>query len=90
MRTNAEDFGLVSYDPGFLNTAACRSSITYIDGDRGILLYRGYPIEQIAGHATFMQVAYLVLYGELPTAQQLATFQAAVTRDSHVPDGIVS
>jgi len=89
IRTNAEEFGLVSYDPGFLNTAACRSSITYIDGDRGILLYRGYPIEQIAGHATFMQVAYLVLYGELPTPEQLAMFQAAITRDSTVPDGIV-
>src|SRR5215211_9368998 len=66
MRTDPEDFGLISYDPGFLNTACCRSAITYIDGDRGILLYRGYPIEQIAGHATFMEVAYLILHGELP------------------------
>jgi len=90
IRTDAEDFGLVSYDPGFLNTASCRSAITYIDGDRGILLYRGYPIEQIAGHTTFLDVAYLILYGELPTAQQLADFQQAVARDSAVPDGIVA
>jgi citrate synthase len=89
IRTGDEDFGLVSYDPGFLNTACCRSAITYIDGDRGILLYRGYPIEQIAGHARFLDVAYLVLYGELPTAEQSSEFQRAITQDSTVPEGIV-
>src|SRR5579884_364279 len=90
IRTGPDDFGLMSYDPGFLNTASCRSAVTYIDGDRGILLYRGYPIEQIAGHATFLDVAYLILYGELPTPQQLAEFQRAVARDSAIPDGIVA
>lgn len=63
--------GLVSLDPGFVNTASCTSAITYIDGDHGILRYRGYPIEQLAGHSTFLEVAYLLIYGELPTAEQL-------------------
>lgn len=89
IRVDPDEFGLVSYDPGFTNTASCRSSITYIDGDRGILRYRGYPIEEIAGHATFLEVAYLLLYGELPTAAQSAEFAAAVARDASVPDGIV-
>src|SRR5687768_18504056 len=62
----AEDDGLVSYDPGFMNTASCQSKITYIDGDRGILRYRGYPIEQIAEKSTYLETAYLTLYGELP------------------------
>ena len=60
--------GLLSYDPAFLNTASCRSTITYIDGDAGILRYRGYPIEQVAEQAGFLETAYLVLEGELPTA----------------------
>jgi citrate synthase len=63
--------GLATYDPGFVNTASCRSSITYIDGDVGILEYRGYPIEQLAEHSTFLEVAYLLLHGELPTQTQL-------------------
>ena len=60
--------GLVTYDPGFVNTASCSSEITYIDGDAGILRYRGYPIDQLAEHATFLEVSYLLIYGELPTA----------------------
>ena len=71
IKTSGEDFGMVSYDPAFLNTAACQSSITYIDGDKGILRYRGYPIEQLAEKCTFLEVAYLVLHGELPTEIQL-------------------
>jgi len=64
------DFGLMTYDPAFTNTAACRSKITMIDGDRGILNYRGYPIEQLAEHSTYLETAYLILYGELPSRQQ--------------------
>jgi len=71
IKEDAEDFGLMTYDPAFMNTASCRSSITYIDGDRGILQYRGYPIEELAEKCTFMEVAYLVLNGELPNPAQL-------------------
>src|SRR6187551_2163063 len=62
--------GLATYDPGFVNTASCRSAITFIDGDEGILEYRGYPIEQLAEHSTFLEVAYLLINGELPTQTQ--------------------
>src|SRR5690349_5319413 len=68
--------GDVTFDPGFVNTATCTSDITYIDGDAGILRYRGYPIEQLAEHSTFIEVSYLLMYGELPTADQLADFSA--------------
>ena len=71
IRVNPDDFGLMAYDPGYGNTAAAKSAITYIDGDKGILLYRGYPIEQLAEHSTFLEVAYLLLNGELPTQAQL-------------------
>src|SRR3954452_15488475 len=64
---DAEDFGLMTYDPAFMNTASCKSTITYIDGDKGILEYRGYPIEQLAEQSTYLEVAYLLLHGELPT-----------------------
>src|SRR5918997_3755799 len=67
----SDDDGLVSYDPGFMNTAACHSRITYIDGDKGILRYRGYPIEQLAEQASFLETAYLLIEGELPTKAQL-------------------
>jgi citrate synthase len=80
IRTGADDFGLMSYDPAFLNTASCRSAITFIDGDKGILRYRGYPIEQLAEKCTFLEVAYLILYGELPTELQLKNFVASVTQ----------
>ena len=70
IKTDPEDFGLMTYDPAFMNTASCKSSITFIDGDRGILRYRGYDIETLAEHCTYLQVAYLLLYGELPTPQQ--------------------
>src|SRR6202166_3264192 len=65
------DFGLMTYDPAFMNTANCRSAITYIDGDKSILLYRGYPIEQLAEGSDFLETAYLILFGELPTEAQL-------------------
>ncbi len=70
--------GHVTYDPGFVNTAACASSITYIDGDAGILRYRGYPIDQLAEHSTFLEVAYLLIYGELPDAAQFSAFSDRV------------
>ena len=72
--------GLVTYDPGFVNTANCSSNITYIDGDAGILRYRGYPIDQLAEHATFAEVSYLLIYGELPSETQLAEFTAKIKR----------
>jgi citrate synthase len=71
IKENADDFGLMTYDPAFMNTASCRSSITYIDGDRGILRYRGYPIEELAEKCTFLEVAYLLLNGELPNESEL-------------------
>jgi len=83
-----EDDGLVVYDPGFMNTASCQSRITYIDGDRGILRYRGYPIEQIAEQSTYLETAYLVLNGELPTASQLADFTHNVTFHSIIHENI--
>jgi citrate synthase len=73
-----KETGHVAYDPGFVNTATCRSAITYIDGDAGILRYRGYPIEQLAAHSTFTEVSYLLIYGELPTADELKTFEADI------------
>jgi citrate synthase len=72
------DTGFVTYDPGFVNTAACTSAITYIDGDAGILRYRGYPIEQLAEKSSFIEVSYLLMYGELPTAAQLTEFSDRV------------
>src|SRR3974377_1541035 len=70
VKTGPGDFGLMTYDPAFMNTASCQSAITYIDGDKGILRYRGYPIEQLAEKCTFLEVAYLILHGELPTEEQ--------------------
>ncbi|GAB3146101.1 citrate synthase [Micromonospora sonneratiae] len=77
-----KETGLVTYDPGFVNTAACSSEITYIDGDAGILRYRGYPIEQLAEKSTFLEVSYLLVYGQLPTEQQLADFAERIRRHS--------
>src|SRR3979411_3460144 len=70
IKTGPEDFWRMTYDPAFMNTASCRSSITFIDGDRGILRYRGYPIEVLAEKCTYLEVAYLLLYGELPNRKQ--------------------
>ena len=79
IKTGSEDFGLMTYDPAFMNTASCRSAITYIDGDKGILRYRGYPIEVLAEHCTYLEVAYLILFGELPTATQLKEWVYEIT-----------
>src|SRR5213594_3865891 len=70
IKTSPEDFGLMTYDPAFTNTAACRSRITFIDGDKGILLYRGYPIQELAETSNYLETAYLILNGELPKRAQ--------------------
>ena len=80
IKVNPDDFGLMSYDPAFLNTAACHSKITFIDGAKGILRYRGYPIEQLAEQATFVETAYLLLHGELPTETELGTWNDDLSR----------
>ena len=67
IKVSEDDFGLMTYDPAFMNTASCKSRITFIDGDKGILEYRGYPIDQLAEKSTYLEVAYLLLHGELPT-----------------------
>ncbi|HKA58396.1 MAG TPA: citrate synthase, partial [Gemmatimonadales bacterium] len=82
------DFGLLSYDPAYLNTAACRSAISYIDGDRGILRYRGYPIEQLAEQSTFLETAYLLLHGELPAAAELDAWVYQVTHHTIIHENI--
>src|SRR5579884_1533573 len=80
IKAGPDDPGLMTYDPGFLNTAACKSAITYIDGDQGILRYRGYPIEQLAERGSFLETAYLLAHGELPNAEELRTFQHDITQ----------
>jgi citrate synthase len=79
IKTDPADFGLMTYDPGYLNTASCKSSITFIDGDRGILHYRGYPIEQLAEKSNFLETAYLIMYGELPTRAQFEEWRYQIT-----------
>ena len=79
IKTGPEDFGLMTYDPAFMNTASCKSAITYIDGDKGILRYRGYPIEVLAEHCTYLEVAYLILFGDLPAAAQLKDWVFDIT-----------
>jgi citrate synthase len=79
IRAGDDDPGLMTYDPGFMNTASCKSRITYIDGDKGILNYRGYPIEQLAEKSTFLETAYLLLFGELPNEKQLKEWKYNIT-----------
>jgi len=88
LKLDPTDYGLLSYDPAFTNTASTRSAISYLDGDEGILLYRGYPIEQIAQHSTFLETAYLILNGELPTKTQLEAWQKAITLHTMVHENI--
>ena len=88
IRAGDGDSGLLSYDPAFGNTAACRSAITFIDGDKGILRYRGYPIEQLAEKSTFLEVAYLILKGELPTASHLKAFVHNITHHTIIHENI--
>jgi citrate synthase len=79
IKVQEDDFGLVTYDPAYQNTAACKSAITYIDGDKGVLLYRGYPIEQLAEGSNYLETAYLILFGELPTASQMESWNKEIT-----------
>ena len=88
IKADEKDFGVTSYDPAFLNTAACESKITFIDGDQGILRYRGYPIEQLAEKSTYIESAYLLLYGELPNAEQLATFRAKIAKHTFIHENM--
>jgi citrate synthase len=88
IKVDAEDFGLMSYDPAFKNTASTKSYITYIDGDKGILEYRGYPIEQLAETCTYLEVAYLILNGELPTQSQLDTWKKDITNHTLIHESI--
>ncbi|HVV57113.1 MAG TPA: citrate synthase [Gaiellaceae bacterium] len=84
IKTSDDDFGLMSYDPAYMATSSCRSAITYIDGDKGILRYRGYPIEQVAEDATFLEVAYLLSEGELPNREQLAQWEEDIRLHTYV------
>jgi citrate synthase len=88
IKVNEGDFGLMTYDPAFTNTASCRSSITYIDGDAGVLEHRGYPIEQLCEHSTYLEVAYLLVYGELPTRDQLDEWIFEITHHTFVHENI--
>ena len=88
IRVNDDDFGMMTYDPGFSNTASTRSTITYIDGSKGILEYRGYPIEQLAERSNFIEVAYLVLHGELPQASELDQFTYDIKSHTNVHENI--
>ncbi len=88
IKTGPDDFGLMAYDPAFMNTAACTSKITMIDGDKGILNYRGYPIEQLAEHSTYIETAYLILYGELPTKTQYEEWVHNITHHTILHENI--
>jgi citrate synthase len=88
IKTGADDFGMLSYDPAYLNTAACRSAISYIDGDRGILRYRGYPIEELAERSTFLETAYLLLFGELPKPAELDQWVNDITHHTIIHENI--
>src|SRR3990170_1188547 len=88
IKVSPDDFGLMAYDPAFMNTAACKSQITFIDGDRGILNYRGYPIEQLAEQSTYLETAYLILYGELPNKPQLEKWVRDITMHTMVHENI--
>ena len=88
IKVKDDDFGLMTYDPAFMATASCKSKITFIDGDKGILRYRGYPIEQLAEKCTYLEVAYLLLYGELPTKPQLGEWAAHITTHTFVHENI--
>jgi len=88
IKVGDDDFGLMTYDPAFMNTASCKSRITFIDGDKGILEYRGYPIEQLAEKSTYLEVAYLLLHGELPTASQLDAWTRNITYHTFINENI--
>jgi len=88
IKVSEDDFGLMTYDPAYMNTASCRSAITFIDGDQGILEYRGYPIEQLAEQSSYLEVAYLLIHGELPTAGQLEHWVGEITVHTFVHENV--
>jgi citrate synthase len=88
IKVSDDDFGLMTYDPAYMNTASCRSAVTYIDGDNGILEYRGYPIEQLAEQSSYLEVAYLLVNGELPTRQQLDDWVGEITIHTFVHENV--
>ena len=90
IKTDADDFGLLGYDPAFLNTASCRSAITFIDGDKGILRYRGYDVAELAEHSTFLETAYLIFNGELPSHDELEKFTNEITMHTFLHENVRS
>src|ERR1700761_7583981 len=88
IKVGEDDFGVMSYDPAFMNTASCRSAITFLDGDAGVLEYRGYPIEQLAEHSSYLEVAYLLIHGELPSAAELAEWTHLITIHTFVHENV--
>ncbi len=88
IKVNPDDFGLMSYDPAYKNTASCTSRITFIDGEKGILRYRGYPIEQLAEKSTYLEVAYLLIHGELPTKEQLEYWTNRIMRHTYIHENL--
>src|SRR6187431_1000872 len=90
IKVNESDFGVMSYDPAFMNTASCRSAITFLDGDAGVLEYRGYPIEQLAEHSTYLEVAYLLVHGDLPTPDQFDTWRHEITYHTFIHENMRS
>jgi len=88
VRSIYKDTGLFTYDPGYATTASCKSAITFIDGDEGVLLYRGYPIEQLAEHSNYLEVCYLLMYGELPTPEQSKSFNHIISQHTMVHENI--
>src|ERR671927_1735377 len=90
IKVSEDDFGLMTYDPAFMNTASCRSAITFIDGDKGILEYRGYPIEQLAEQSSYLEVAYLLIHGHLPSQQELDEWVHQITIHTFVHENVKS
>ena len=88
IKTGPEDFGIMAYDPAFMNTASTRSAITFIDGDKGILRYRGYPIDQLAEKSNYLEVAYLILFGELPTKAQYEKWEYEIKHHTFVHENV--
>ena len=85
-----KEHGVFTYDPGFVATGSCESDITYIDGEKGVLMYRGYPVEQLAKHSSFIEVCYLLLNGELPTKDELAVFEETIRRHTMLNEGMLN
>ena len=88
IKTSEDDFGLLAYDPAFQNTASCRSAITFIDGEKGILRYRGYPIEELAQNASFLDVAWLLLHGDLPDKKESAAWAYQISHHTYVHENV--